>query len=98
MFANKLPLSTSSIQKVYTEIGYQSNAFTISGVVREMNLPLPCRVRVYEKLTGRLISEVLTNDRGLYSFKDLMKVPYFIVAHHPASLFNAVIQDNVVPK
>lgn len=72
--------------------------FLIKGAVTEVNFPIPCRVRLFEKLTGRLIADVATDALGHYEFSNLAKVKFFIVAHHPASQYNAVIQDNVVPK
>lgn len=71
---------------------------SIIGKVAEKKVPIPCRVRLYEKLSGRLIAETLTDAQGNYEFDHLTAVKFFLVAHHPASTFNAVIQDNVVPK
>ena len=75
-----------------------SNGLAIKGQVKQLNAPFPCRVRLFERQTGRLINEVLTDISGNYEFDHLAQVPFFIIAHHPASQFNAVIQDNVVPK
>ena len=71
---------------------------SIKGVVTEKKVPIPCRVRLFEKLSGRLIAETATDAQGNYEFDHLTAVKFFLVAHHPASLYNAVIQDNVVPK
>lgn len=73
-------------------------SLSIKGQVKENNIPVMCRVRLHEKLTGRIIAEVATDQNGFYEFDHLTKTKFFIVAHHPASQFNAVIQDNVVPK
>lgn len=70
----------------------------IKGSVFELNTPIPCRVRLFEKLSGRLIADKLTDQNGFYEFDHLTKTKFFIVAHHPENQFNAVIQDNVVPK
>lgn len=75
-----------------------SNGLSIKGSVSELNTPIPCRVRLFEKISGRLIADKLTDKNGFYEFDHLTKTKFFIVAHHPASQFNAVIQDNVVPK
>lgn len=64
----------------------------------ELGDNIPCRVRLFEKSTGRLIEDVATDNSGHYEFDHLAKTRFFIVAHHPASQYNAVIQDNVVPK
>lgn len=71
---------------------------SIQGHVFELGRALPCRVRLFEKVSGRLIRETVSTETGFYKFENLDLKNYFIVAHHPASQFNAVIQDNVVPK
>ena len=71
---------------------------SIKGQVKEVGAPIPCRIRLFEKLSGRLIADKLTDIYGNYEFDHLTKTKFFIVAHHPTSQFNAVIQDNVVPK
>lgn len=76
----------------------EAGVYSISGKVKEMGNNIPCRVRLFEKNTGRLIADVETDEDGNYVFKEIIKVLFFIVAHHPKNQFNAVIQDNVVPK
>ena len=71
---------------------------SIMGQVKELGNNIPCRVRLFEKTSGRLIADVATDEIGNYAFPNLIKTRFFVVAHHPASQFNAVIQDNVVPK
>ena len=71
---------------------------SIKGQVKEVGAPIPCRVRLFEKLSGRLIADKLTDKNGFYEFDHLTKTKFFIVAHHPTSQFNAVIQDNIIPE
>lgn len=71
---------------------------SIKGSVKQSNAPIPCRVRLFEKLTGRLIFDKETDQYGNYEFNHLALSKYFIIAHHPLNQYNAVIQDNVVPK
>lgn len=71
---------------------------SIKGTVKEKNINIPCRVRLFERVSGRLIAEKLTDRSGNYEFNHLTLSKLVLIAHHPASLFNAVIQDNVVPK
>lgn len=71
---------------------------SIKGLVKELSIPLPCRVRLFHKQTGRLIYDVATSKAGEYEFNKLLNTQYFIIAHHPRNELNAVIQDNVVPK
>lgn len=76
-----------------------SNFQTIKGQVQEKKIPLPCRVRLFERKSGQLMAEVATDSQGYYAFYNLNdEERFFVVAHHPRLQFNAVIQDNVVPK
>ena len=70
----------------------------IKGQVKELNIPFPCRLRLFERMSGRLISEVMTDQSGNYVFNHLTTNKFFIVAHHPLNQYNAVIADLVVPK
>jgi len=71
---------------------------SIKGSVKEQNIPFPCRLRLFERISGRLISEVMTDQSGNYVFNHLTANKFFIVAHHPSNTYNAVISGSVVPK
>ncbi|WP_347460611.1 carboxypeptidase regulatory-like domain-containing protein [Acinetobacter sp. ANC 7454] len=71
---------------------------SIKGQIKEVGNNIPCRVRLFNKLTGRIVRDITTDQHGNYEFDHLLHSIFFVVAHHPASQFNAVIQDNVVPK
>lgn len=76
-----------------------ADAKSIKGQVQEKKVPLPCRVRLFERKSGQLMAEVATDYQGYYAFYNLNdEERFFVVAHHPRLQFNAVIQDNVVPK
>lgn len=75
-----------------------NKGFSIKGVVKKQGISIPCRVRLFEKLSGKFVGEVLTDTLGNYKFDHLAKVAFLTIAHDPASQFNAVIQDMVVPK
>jgi len=70
----------------------------IKGQVKELNIPFPCRLRLFERASGRLVFEVVTDQSGNYVFNHLTTNKFFIVAHHPLNQYNAVIADLVVPK
>lgn len=91
---NVIPAINASFNTTLTS----GKGSSIKGSVKQQSLPLPCRVRLFEKLSGSMIADIATDKNGNYEFKNLAQVPFFIIAHHPASQFNAVIQDNVVPK
>lgn len=75
-----------------------NKGLSIKGVVKEVGAPIPCRLRLFEKISGRMVAETVTDMNGFYEFDHLTRIKFFIVAHHPLATFNAVIQDNVVPK
>lgn len=78
--------------------GLNSNSsLSISGTVAELGNLKSCRVRLYDKRTGAYLKELLALN-GKYKFTNLSNAAFFIVAHHPSNQYNAVIQDNVVPK
>ena len=89
-----IPAINANLDPVLTS----DKGLLIKGQVKETNTPIPCRLRLFEKTSGRMVAEVATDQNGFYEFDHLTKTKFFIVAHHPASQFNAVIQDNVVPK
>lgn len=58
-----------------------------------------CLVRLFHRNSGILVSEKDSDLQGGYYFKGLKAdVAYFVVAFDKNKQFNAVIQDNVVPK
>ena len=72
---------------------------SIKGVVKEMGVNVRSAISCYHKSSGRFIKRTQASIDGSYSFKGLSRDYYFfIIAHHPNDKFNAVIQDNVVPK
>lgn len=76
-----------------------AGSLAIRGVVEEQGRPLHCRVDLYEKKSRKLVFSHVSDDLGRYEFNALSSsFKYFVVTHHPTSTFNAVIQDNVVPK
>lgn len=71
---------------------------SIKGQVKEKNIPIPCRVRLFEKLSGRLVFDVETDENGFYVFNNLNQVLFYAITHHPLNQFNALIFDNLMPK
>lgn len=58
-----------------------------------------CFVRLFHRNSGVLVSEKKSDLRGEYVFKGLKASEvYFVVAFDRSKQYNAVIQDNVVPK
>lgn len=70
----------------------------ISGVVKINGVPASRLVRVYSGIGGGLLAQKLSMNDGEYSFILPNRPSYTIVAIDHKHQFNAVIQDNVVPK
>lgn len=79
---------------------YNSNHLgVVKGQTKKLGSPYQALVRVYEKKTGLLIDQKATDLSGNYFFRGLViGTPYFLTAFDKNQEFNAVIQDNVVPK
>ena len=90
-----IPAITPVLDAVLTS----DKGLSIKGQVKEVGAPIPCRLRLFEKISGRLIADKLTDENGNYQFLGLnTNLKTFIVAFDRNKQFNAVIQDNVVPK
>lgn len=88
----------SSAYPIESILRDRSKNLSIKGRVLQRGMLYMSRVRVFDKATGMLVSEVLTEENGTYKISNLRHAQYFVVAHHPLNQLNAVIQDNVVPK
>lgn len=77
---------------------YYGGADTIQGVVTIENIPGSRRVRLFDKSTGLFIKETWSSATGEYTFSNLDgSREYFVVAHDHLRLYNAVVQDMLVP-
>lgn len=73
--------------------------FSIAGQTKNLGNPISAKVHLYSKTNNQLIESINSDVNGFYKFGALKKSErFFIVSHHPQGKFNAVIQDNVVPK
>lgn len=70
----------------------------IKGTVKINNVPAERLVRVYAGVGGHLLAQKLSQPNGQYSFVLPNQSSYTIAAIDHKHQFNAVIQDNVVPK
>lgn len=71
---------------------------SISGVVTALSKGLSCKVSLHDRKTRNPIRETYSDSIGNYSFTGLPFKSYFVMVLHPVPNYNAVIQDNVVPK
>lgn len=87
------------LHKIDSNLSNSNNHLVIAGKTKKLNITLPCVVRLYERISGNLVESTWSDIEGSYSFFNLNKnTKYYVMAMDPKSQFNAVIQDNVVPK
>lgn len=98
MIIKLLRTSRVGLASYPTQQQYRSNC-KIAGQVTELKNGLKAIVQIYSKSNNQLLGSTLTDSLGHYQFTGLQQASkYFLVSHHPTVRYNAVIQDNVVPK
>ncbi|MEO3355788.1 hypothetical protein [Acinetobacter haemolyticus] len=75
-----------------------SRMAVITGVVMELGSPVIRQVRAYSRTSGALLESTYSNKDGKYKMYLPLDTAYTIVSIDSNKNFNAVIQDNVVPK
>ncbi len=88
---------------MYAKVRLTSERFSlkqnvISGIVTELGRPVSRKVRAYMRSTGVLLGSAISDKNGKYKMYLPQSYAYTIIALDPKKVFNAVIQDNVVPK
>lgn len=79
-------------------VAQNGQSLSIKGQVLKRGINIPCRVRLFVKATGQLFKDVVTDANGYYEFNEIPLNRYYVVAHDPDGEYNAVIQDNIIPK
>ena len=75
--------------------------YRITGLVTELGVPGPYRIRLYDRQTGRLHSEHWSASDGSYTINNLKYVSqgYYIIAFDEGdNPLNAAIADYVTPE
>ncbi|UNT60688.1 hypothetical protein [Acinetobacter towneri] len=72
----------------------------IKGTTKQQGAIYPfCKVSLFDKRTAKLIAETTSSENGEYIFSGVPHgMIFFVMAFDNKKQFNAVIQDNVVPK
>lgn len=70
----------------------------VAGHIKKLGTAISCKVDVFCRKTNRLLASTVSDKNGFYRVKVNTTAKVFIVSHDPSLEFNAVIQDNVVPK
>lgn len=77
---------------------FTSGLFVVAGTTLELGLPVSRLVRFYSRVNGALLTSTLSNNFGKYKAYLPLDTAFTIVSIDMNKKFNAVIQDNVVPK
>ena len=86
-------------EKCTTSVYREMNALCIKGILEKQGIPTQGFVSLHERISGVLVARTKTDTAGQYRFNNISKrFKYFVYAHDINNQFNAVIQDNVVPK
>lgn len=71
---------------------------TISGILTVLSIPRARKVRLFNAITGNMVRETWSNLQGQYSFPQMdMRHEYFVVGFDHQELYNASIQDLIIP-
>lgn len=70
----------------------------IVGRIYELGIPVARQVNIYNRNNGMLIATTKSDADGRYRVNAPLINAYTITSIDPKRQFNAVIQDNVVPK
>lgn len=76
-------------------------SYRVTGAVDELGVLGRYRVRLFDRISGRILQETLSDADGSYAFNHLAyrAEGYFAVAHdHDASPQNAAIADLITPE
>ena len=77
---------------------FTSKLSVIAGTTFELGRPVSRPVRFYSRANGALLVSTQSNEFGEYKAYLPIDMAYTIISIDPNDRFNAVIQDNVVPK
>lgn len=79
-------------------MGSTVNIKIVAGRTAELGIPVSRQVRVYSHKSGILLAQTQSSKDGVYKIYLPYDSAYTLVSIDSRKLFNAVIQDNVVPK
>ncbi len=75
-----------------------SKLTVIKGITSELGAPVSRLVRIYCRSNGALIKTIRSDVQGRFKAYLPNLIQFTLVSIDPKRNFNAVIQDNVVPK
>lgn len=79
---------------------HSGGKYRITGYADRLGMPGPYKVRLHERIGGRVIAETWSDDAGFYQFDNLKMVDggYYAVAFdHSSTQKNAGIADSITP-
>lgn len=94
-------MASGAIIPVIVRQAGRGQPYRIHGTVDELGAPGQYRVRLYDRQTGRLITQTRSRPDGTWSFDWIpyLDAGYFVTAHdHTDPLRNAAISDFITPE
>lgn len=83
----------------FTDYGFSTLSRTkVVGKTTELGVPVSRLVRAYSRANGALLASTKSDKNGKYKLYLPYDVSYTIISIDIHKKFNAVVQDNVVPK
>lgn len=95
------PQGTVVATKTLTYDPFDGGNFRIAGTVAiddSPDIPVRRRVRLFHKLSGRLVRETWSAEDGSYEFRDIANDTYLVVAHDHTLQYNAAVKDSITPE
>lgn len=71
---------------------------SIKGQVKEESIAIPCRVRLHDMTSGRIIADIATDNNGYFEFDHLALFRFYAIAYHPVGDYNSLIFNDLIPK
>lgn len=91
------PAASQSLSASRRDV-YMGGSGRVAGTVSIENVPGARQVRLFNKRSGLLVSEVWSSPTGQYEFNGVdADQEYFVVAHDHLRVYNAVVQDMLAP-
>lgn len=75
-----------------------SKTKVIAGRTLELGIPKSKLVRIFSRNSGALLKQIKSDSNGYYKAYLPYDAAYLIVGIDENKIFNATVQDNVVPK
>lgn len=89
-----IPAINANVDAVLTS----DKGLSIKGQVKEESIAIPCRVRLHDMVSGRIVADIATDNNGYFEFDHLALFRFYAIAYHPVGDYNSLIFNDLIPK